>query len=115
LAEIHDDDGLFSPGYWLYSMPKQYGSSVSSDAAIAGQAISLGGMAAGGVLAALGHPEAGLGVYNVAQMASTPYSMKGGFEENEGETADKWIENYRNNLSKNALFGSDMSNVYKDL
>ena len=48
-------------------------------------------------------------------MASTPYSMKGGFEENEGETADKWVENYRNNLSKNALFGSDMSNVYKDL
>jgi hypothetical protein len=48
-------------------------------------------------------------------MASTPYSMKGGFEENEAETAEKWIENYRNNLSKNALFGSDMSNVYKDL
>lgn len=120
LANIHASDGLLTPDYWLWSLPQQMGSSWSSDTGNIGNLITTAGTVGSFVLSAAGHPEAGFALYNAANAAALPFNLQGAEDENYAEIAQRWTQNYQQNLNKyeaQEAFGKaqGISASYKDL
>lgn len=100
LANIHSNDDLFTPDYWLWNLPKQMGSSWSSDTGNIGNLITTAGTVGSFALGAAGHPEAGFALYNAANAAALPFNLQGAEDENYSEIAQRWTQNYQQNLNK---------------
>lgn len=120
LANIHASDDLLTPDYWLWSLPQQMGSSWSSDTGNIGNLITTAGTVGSFALGAAGHPEAGFALYNAANAAALPFNLQGSEDENYAEIAQRWTQNYQQNLNKyeaQEAFGKaqGISASYKDL
>lgn len=120
LANIHANDDLLTPDYWLWNLPQQMGSSWSSDAGNIGNLITTVGIAASLALGATGHAGAGFALYNAANAASLPFSLQSAQDESYAEIAQRWTQNYQQNLNKyeaQEMFGNaqGISASYKDL
>lgn len=120
LANIHANDDLLTPDYWLWNLPKQMGSSWSSDTGNIGNLITTAGTVGSFALGAAGHPEAGFALYNAANAAALPFNLQGAEDENYAEIANRWTQNYQQNLNKyeaQEAFGKaqGISASYKDL
>lgn len=120
LANIHANDDLLTPDYWLWNLPQQMGSSWSSDTGNIGNLITTAGTVGSFVLGAAGHPEAGFALYNAANAAALPFDLQGAEDENYAEIAQRWTQNYQQNLNKyeaQEAFGKaqGISASYKDL
>lgn len=120
LANIHANDDLLTPDYWLWNLPKQMGSSWSSDTGNIGNLITTVGTAASLALGATGHAGAGFALYNAANAAALPFNLQGAQDENYAEIAQRWTQNYQQNLNKyeaQEQFGNaqGISASYKDL
>lgn len=120
LANIHASDDLLAPDYWLWSLPQQMGSSWSSDTGNIGNLITTAGTVGSFALGAAGHPEAGFALYNAANAAALPFNLQGAEDENYAEIAQRWTQNYQQNLNKyeaQEAFGKaqGISASYKDL
>lgn len=120
LANIHASDDLLTPDYWLWNLPQQMGSSWSSDTGNIGNLITTAGTVGSFALGAAGHPEAGFALYNAANAAALPFNLQGSEDENYAEIAQRWTQNYQQNLNKyeaQEAFGKaqGISASYKDL
>lgn len=120
LANIHASDDLLTTDYWLWSLPQQMGSSWSSDTGNIGNLITTAGTVGSFALGAAGHPEAGFALYNAANAAALPFNLQGAEDENYAEIAQRWTQNYQQNLNKyeaQEAFGKaqGISASYKDL
>lgn len=120
LANIHANDDLLTPDYWLWNLPQQMGSSWSSDTGNIGNFITTAGTVGSFALGAAGHPEAGFALYNAANAAALPFNLQGAEDENYAEIAQRWTQNYQQNLNKyeaQEAFGKaqGISASYKDL
>lgn len=120
LANIHANDDLLTPDYWLWNLPQQMGSSWSSDTGNIGNLITTAGTVGSFALGATGHPEAGFALYNAANAAALPFNLQGAEDENYAEIAQRWTQNYQQNLNKyeaQETFGKaqGISASYKDL
>ena len=120
LANIHANDDLLTPDYWLWNLPQQMGSSWSSDTGNIGNLITTAGTIGSFALGAAGHPEAGFALYNAANAAALPFNLQGAKDENYAEIAQRWTQNYQQNLNKyeaQEAFGKaqGISASYKDL
>ncbi len=120
LANIHANDDLLTPDYWLWNLPQQMGSSWSSDTGNIGNLITTAGTIGSFALGAAGHPEAGFALYNAANAAALPFNLQGAQDENYAEIAQRWTQNYQQNLNKYEVqeaFGKaqGISASYKDL
>lgn len=120
LANIHANDDLLTPEYWLWNLPQQMGSSWSSDTGNIGNFITTAGTVGSFALGAAGHPEAGFALYNAANAAALPFNLQGAEDENYAEIAQRWTQNYQQNLNKYEVqeaFGKaqGISASYKDL
>lgn len=120
LANIHANDDLLTPDYWLWNLPQQMGSSWSSDTGNIGNLITTAGTVGSFALGAAGHPEAGFALYNAANAAALPFNLQGAEDENYAEIAQRWTQNYQQNLNKyeaQESFGKaqGISASYKDL
>lgn len=120
LANIHANDDLLTPDYWLWNLPQQMGSSWSSDTGNIGNLITTAGTVGSFALGAAGHPEAGFALYNAANAAALPFNLQGAEDENYAEIAQRWTQNYQQNLNKyeaQEAFGKaqGISASYKDL
>lgn len=120
LANIHANDDLLTPDYWLWNLPQQMGSSWSSDTGNIGNFITTAGTVGSFALGAAGHPEAGFALYNAANAAALPFNLQGAEDENYAEIAQRWTQNYQQNLNKYEVqeaFGKaqGISASYKDL
>ena len=120
LANIHANDDLLTPDYWLWNLPQQMGSSWSSDTGNIGNLITTVGTAASLALGATGHAGAGFALYNAANAAALPFNLQGAQDENYAEIAQRWTQNYQQNLNKyeaQEMFGNaqGISASYKDL
>ena len=120
LANIHANDDLLTPDYWLWNLPQQMGSSWSSDTGNTGNFIKTVGTVGSFALGAAGHPEAGFALYNAANAAALPFDLQGAEDENYAEIAQRWTQNYQQNLNKYEVqeaFGKaqGISASYKDL
>lgn len=120
LANIHANDDLLTPDYWLWNLPQQMGSSWSSDTGNIGNLITTAGTIGSFALGAAGHPEAGFALYNAANAAALPFNLQGAQDENYTEIAQRWTQNYQQNLNKyeaQEAFGKaqGISASYKDL
>ena len=120
LANIHANDDLLTPDYWLWNLPQQMGSSWSSDTGNIGNLITTAGTIGSFALGAAGHPEAGFALYNAANAAALPFNLQGAQDENYAEIAQRWTQNYQQNLNKyeaQEAFGKaqGISASYKDL
>ena len=120
LANIHANDDLLTPDYWLWNLPQQMGSSWSSDTGNIGNLITTAGTIGSFALGAAGHPEAGFALYNAANAAALPFNLQGAQDENYAEIAQRWTQNYQQNLNKyesQESFGKaqGISASYKDL
>lgn len=120
LANIHANDDLLTPDYWLWNLPQQMGSSWSSDTGNIGNLITTAGTVGSLALGALGHPEAGFALYNAANAAALPFNLQGAEDENYAEIAQRWTQNYQQNLNKyeaDEMVGETkgISASYKDL
>lgn len=120
LANIHANDDLLTPDYWLWNLPQQMGSSWSSDTGNIGNIITTAGTIGSFALGAAGHPEAGFALYNAANAAALPFNLQGAQDENYAEIAQRWTQNYQQNLNKyesQESFGKaqGISASYKDL
>ena len=120
LANIHANDDLLTPDYWLWNLPQQMGSSWSSDTGNIGNLITTAGTVGSLALGAAGHPEAGFALYNAANAAALPFNLQGAEDENYAEIAQRWTQNYQQNLNKYEVqeaFGKaqGISASYKDL
>lgn len=120
LANIHANDDLLTPEYWLWNLPQQMGSSWSSDTGNIGNFITTAGTVGSLALGALGHPEAGFALYNAANAVALPFNLQGAEDENYAEIAQRWTQNYQQNLNKYEVqeaFGKaqGISASYKDL
>lgn len=100
LANIHANDDLLTPDYWLWNLPQQMGSSWSSDTGNIGNLITTAGTVGSFALGAAGHPEAGFALYNAANAAALPFNLQGAEDENYAEIAQRWTQNYQQNLNK---------------
>lgn len=100
LANIHANDDLLTPDYWLWNLPQQMGSSWSSDTGNIGNLITTVGTAASLALGATGHAGAGFALYNAANAAALPFNLQGAQDENYAEIAQRWTQNYQQNLNK---------------
>lgn len=100
LANIHANDDLLTPDYWLWNLPQQMGSSWSSDTGNIGNLITTAGTVGSFALGAAGHPEAGFALYNAANAAALPFNLQGAQDENYAEIAQRWTQNYQQNLNK---------------
>lgn len=100
LANIHANDDLLTPDYWLWDLPQQMGSSWSSDTGNIGNLITTVGTAASLALGATGHAGAGFALYNAANAAALPFNLQGAQDENYAEIAQRWTQNYQQNLNK---------------
>lgn len=120
LANIHANDDLLTPDYWLWNLPQQMGSSLSSDTGNIGNLIKTVGTVGSFVLGASGHVGAGFALYNAANAAALPFDLQGAEDENYAEIAQRWTQNYQQNLNKyeaQEAFGKaqGISASYKDL
>lgn len=120
LANIHANDDLLTPDYWLWSLPQQMGSSWSSDTGNIGNLIKTVGTVGSFALGAAGHAGAGFALYNAANAAALPFDLQGAEDENYAEIAQRWTQNYQQNLNKyeaQEAFGKaqGISASYKDL
>lgn len=120
LANIHVNDDLLTPDYWLWNLPQQMGSSWSSDTGNIGNLITTAGTIGSFALGAAGHPEAGFALYNAANAAALPFNLQGAQDENYAEIAQRWTQSYQQNLNKYEVqeaFGKaqGISASYKDL
>lgn len=120
LANIHANDDLLTPDYWLWNLPQQMGYSWSSDTGNIGNLITTAGTVGSFALGAAGHPEAGFALYNAANAAALPFNLQGAEDENYAEIAQRWTQNYQQNLNKyeaQEAFGKaqGISASYKDL
>lgn len=120
LANIHANDDLLTPDYWLWNLPQQMGSSWSSDTGNIGNLIKTVGTVGSFVLGASGHAGAGFALYNAANAAALPFDLQGAEDENYAEIAQRWTQNYQQNLNKyeaQEAFGKEqgISASYKDL
>ena len=120
LANIHANDDLLTPDYWLWNLPQQMGSSWSSDTGNIGNLIKTVGTVGSFVLGASGHAGAGFALYNAANAAELPFDLQGAEDENYAEIAQRWTQNYQQNLNKyeaQEAFGKaqGISASYKDL
>lgn len=120
LANIHANDDLLTPDYWLWNLPQQMGSSWSSDTGNIGNLIKTVGTVGSFVLGAAGHAGAGFALYNAANAAALPFDLQGAEDENYAEIAQRWTQNYQQNLNKyeaQEAFGKaqGISASYKDL
>lgn len=120
LANIHANDDLLTPDYWLWNLPQQMGSSWSSDTGNIGNLIKTVGTVGSFVLGASGHAGAGFALYNAANAAALPFDLQGAEDENYAEIAQRWTQNYQQNLNKyeaQEAFGKaqGISASYKDL
>lgn len=120
LANIHANDDLLTPDYWLWNLPQQMGSSWSSDTGNIGNLIKTVGTVGSFVLGASGHAGAGFALYNAANAAALPFDLQGTEDENYAEIAQRWTQNYQQNLNKyeaQEAFGKaqGISASYKDL
>lgn len=120
LANIHANDDLLTPDYWLWNLPQQMGSSWSSDTGNIGNLITTAGTVGSFALGAAGYPEAGFALYNAANAAALPFNLQGAEDENYAEIAQRWTQNYQQNLNKYEVqeaFGKaqGISASYKDL
>lgn len=120
LANIHANDDLLTPDYWLWNLPQQMGSSWSSDTGNIGNLIRTVGTVGSFVLGASGHAGAGFALYNAANAAALPFDLQGAEDENYAEIAQRWTQNYQQNLNKyeaEEAFGKaqGISASYKDL
>lgn len=100
LAQIHGQDDLLTPDYWLWNLPQQMGSSWSSDTGNIGNAIKTAGTIGAVALGATGHTGAGFLLYNAANAAALPFDIQGAFDENYAEIAQRWNDRVYNNLNK---------------
>lgn len=100
LANIHANDDLLTPDYWLWNLPQQMGSSWSSDTGNIGNLITTVGTAASLAFGATGHAGAGFALYNAANAAALPFNLQGAQDENYAEIAQRWTQNYQQNLNK---------------
>ena len=120
LANIHANDDLLTPDYWLWNIPQQMGSSWSSDTGNIGNLIKTVGTVGSFVLGASGHAGAGFALYNAANAAALPFDLQGAEDQNYAEIAQRWTQNYQQNLNKyeaQEAFGKaqGISASYKDL
>lgn len=120
LANIHANDDLLTPDYWLWNLPQQMGSSWSSDTGNIGSLITTAGTVGAFALGAAGHQGAGFALYNAANAAALPFNLQGAEDENYAEIAQRWTQNYQQNLNKyeaQETFGKaqGISASYKDL
>lgn len=120
LANIHANDDLLTPDYWLWNLPQQMGSSWSSDTGNIGNLITTAGTVGSFALGAAGHPEAGFALYNAANAAALPFNLQGAQDENYAEIAQRWTQNYQQNLNKYEAYetfgkAQGISASYKDL
>lgn len=120
LANIHANDDLLTPDYWLWNLPQQMGSSWSSDTGNIGNLIKTVGTVGSFALGAAGHAGAGFALYNAANAAALPFDLQGAEDENYAEIAQRWTQNYQQNLNKYEVqeaFGKaqGISASYKDL
>lgn len=120
LANIHANDDLLTPDYWLWNLPQQMGSSWSSDTGNIGNLIKTVGTVGSFALGASGHAGAGFALYNAANAAALPFDLQGAEDENYAEIAQRWTQNYQQNLNKyeaQETFGKaqGISASYKDL
>lgn len=120
LANIHANDDLLTPDYWLWNLPQQMGSSWSSDTGNIGNLIKTVGIVGSFALGAAGHAGAGFALYNAANAAALPFDLQGAEDENYAEIAQRWTQNYQQNLNKyesQEAFGKaqGISASYKDL
>lgn len=120
LANIHANDDLLTPDYWLWNLPQQMGSSWSSDTGNIGNLITTVGTAASLALGATGHAGAGFALYNAANAAALPFNLQGAQDENYAEIAHRWTQNYQQNLNKYEVQeqsgnAQGISASYKDL
>lgn len=120
LANIHANDDLLTPDYWLWNLPQQMGSSWSSDTGNIGNLIRTVGTVGSFALGASGHAGAGFTLYNAANAAALPFDLQGAQDENYAEIAQRWTQNYQQNLNKyeaQEQFGNaqGISASYKDL
>lgn len=120
LANIHSNDDLLTPDYWLWNLPQQMGSSWSSDTGNIGNLIKTVGTVGSIALGATGHTGAGFALYNAANAAALPFDLQGAEDENYAEIAQRWTQNYQQNLNKyeaQESFGKaqGISASYKDL
>ena len=120
LANIHANDDLLTPDYWLWNLPQQMGSSWSSDTGNIGNLIKTVGTVGSLALGATGHAGAGFALYNAANAAALPFDLQGAKDENYAEIAQRWTQNYQQNLNKyeaQEAFGKaqGISASYKDL
>mgnify|MGYP006336721371 FL=1 len=95
LANIHANDDLLTPDYWLWNLPQQMGSSWSSDTGNIGNLIKTVGTVGSLVLGATGHTGAGFALYNAANAAALPFDLQGAEDENYAEIAQRWTQNYQ--------------------
>lgn len=100
LANIHSNDDLLTPDYWLWNLPQQMGSSWSSDTGNIGNLIKTVGTVGSLALGATGHTGAGFALYNAANAAALPFDLQGAEDENYAEIAQRWTQNYQQNLNK---------------
>ena len=100
LANIHANDDLLTPDYWLWNLPQQMGSSWSSDTGNIGNLIKTVGTVGSLALGATGHAGAGFALYNAANAAALPFDLQGAKDENYAEIAQRWTQNYQQNLNK---------------
>lgn len=103
LEQLHQDDWIINPNYWIYCMPGTIGSSNSSPEGLIGQGIQYGSLIGGPVGAALG------------SLVSIPFQTKSGFDENYAETAERYL-----NKSLESINGFDITQkgsdaLFKDL
>lgn len=120
LANIHANDDLLTPDYWLWNLPQQMGSSWFSDTGNIGNLIKTVGTVGSFALGAAGHAGAGFALYNAANAAALPFDLQGAEDENYAEIAQRWTQNYQQNLNKyeaQEAFGKaqGISASYKDL
>lgn len=120
LVNIHANDDLLTPDYWLWNLPQQMGSSWSSDTGNIGNLIKTVGTVGSLVLGAFGHAGAGFALYNAANAAALPFDLQGAEDDNYAEIAQRWTQNYQQNLNKYEVqeaFGKaqGISASYKDL
>ena len=105
--QIHQNASLFSPDYWFYVAPGMIGSSNSSMEQIKSNLIQYGSLAAGAAVSAVGAPAAGAAITNIGGALAIPGQIKGGFEENYGETGEKKIDNLYESIKKLSFFNDD--------
>lgn len=103
LEQIHQDDFLLNPNYWIYCMPGTMGSSNSSPEGLIGTIIQYGSILGGPIGAAAG------------TIVSTPFQIKSGLDENYAETADKYLQTSMDSLRSFGMTQEGVDKFYQDL